>query len=311
MRVVLTGATGFIGRALCAKLVEHGDEVIALTRSPTRAQGLLGDAVRSIKWDGCSARGWASLADGAGAIINLAGENISRRRWNRSVKHAILQSRLDAGRAIVQAVEVASVKPKVVIQASGVGYYGSRGDERVDESWPSGDDFLSDVACQWEASTKAVEEVGVRHAVIRTGAVLEKEGGVLPRLLLPFRLFLGWWPGGGQAWFSWIHRDDEVEAIRFLIGNDEACGVFNLTAPEPVKVRDFCRLLGHITGRPAWLPVPGFALRLLLGEMAEVLLLSGQRALPRRLQEAGFHFKYPTAATALKAILASHWFGEA
>lgn len=222
------------------------------------------------------------------------------------MKHAILQSRLDAGRAIVQAVKVATIKPKVVIQASGVGYYGAHGDEPLDESSPPGDDFLSDVARQWEASTKAVEAMGVRHVVIRTGAVLERDGGVLPQLLLPFRLFIGGRLGSGQAWFSWIHREDEVEAIRFLIDNDDARGAFNLTAPEPLKMRDFCHLLGHLTGRPSWLPVPGFALRLLFGEMAEALLLSGQRALPRRLQQAGFHFEYPTAEAALKAILVSH-----
>ena len=221
------------------------------------------------------------------------------------MKRAILQSRLDAGRAVVEAVKLAGVKPEVVVQASGVGYYGPHGDEVLDESWPSGADFLSDVARQWEASTKAVAAMGVRQVVIRTGAVLERSGGMLPRLLLPFRLFVGGPPGSGRTWLSWIHRDDEVAAIRFLVENDGAHGIFNLTAPEPLTMRDFCRLLGQVIGRPSWLPVSASVLRLLFGEMAEELLLSGQRVLPRRLLEAGFQFKYPTAETALRAILVS------
>ena len=306
MRIIITGATGFIGRALCRHMVEHGYEVIALTRNLPKAQGLLGEQVKSVKWDGQSAQGWASLADGAGAIVNLAGENIGSRRWTQAGKRAILQSRLNAGRAVVEAVALSTVKPKVVVQASGIGYYGPHGNEALNEASPCGEDFLSDVACQWENSTKPVETIGVRRVVIRTGGVLEREGGMLPRLLLPFHLFVGGSLGGGRTWFSWIHRDDEVAAIRFLIEKEDAQGVFNLTAPEPLIMRDFYHLLGHTIRRPSWLSVPGFILRLLLGEMAEALLLSGQRVLPKRLQESGFEFKYPTAETALRAILASH-----
>jgi len=306
MRIIITGATGFIGRALCEHMAKRGHEVIALTRSLAKAQGLLGEPVKSVKWDGRSAQGWVSLADGAGAIVNLAGENIGSRRWTQATKRAILQSRLNVGRAVVEAVELSTAKPKVIVQASGVGYYGPHGDEILDESSPCGEGFLSDVAHQWEASTKPVEAMDVRRIIIRTGGVLEREGGMLPRLLLPFRLFIGGPLGGGRAWFSWIHRDDEVAAIRFLIENEDVRGVFNLTAPEPLTIRDFCRLLGHVTRRPSWLPVPGFVLRLLFGEMADALLLSGQRVLPKRLQEAGFEFKYPTAETALRAILVAH-----
>jgi uncharacterized protein (TIGR01777 family) len=194
----------------------------------------------------------------------------------------------------------------VVVQASGVGYYGPHGDEVLDESSPGGKDFLSDVAYQWEASTKPVEAMGVRRVIIRTGGVLGREGGMLPRLLLPFRLFVGGPLGSSKTWFSWIHRDDELAAIRFLIEKEAAHGIFNLTAPEPLTMHDFCRLLGNITRRPSWLPMPGFVLRLLFGEMAEALLLSGQRVLPKRLEESGFGFKYPTAEAALDAILASH-----
>ena len=304
MRVVITGATGFIGKALCQSLVRDSHEVVALTRSPAKANTVLGGQVTSVEWDGCSSEGWSSLAEGAGAIINLAGENIGGGRWTKSMKQAILSSRLDAGRAVVEAVEDAKTKPSVVIQASGVGCYGPHGDEVLDESAPYGSDFLSDIARQWEASSKAVETMGVRMVILRTGAVLERDGGMLPRMLLPFRLFAGGPLGNGQQWLSWIHRDDEVQAIRFLLENDEAQGAFNLTAPEPVTMHDFCRLLGKAMGRPSWLSMPGFALRLLFGEMADALLLSGQRVVPKRLQEEGFEFKYPTAELALKAIMA-------
>ena len=305
MRIVVTGATGFIGKALCQSLVQDGHEIVALTRSPAKANTVLGEQVTSFQWDGCRSGGWASLAEGAGAIVNLAGENIGGGRWTQAMTQAILQSRLNAGQAVVEAVENAETKPGVVIQASGVGCYGSHGDEVLDESAPYGDDFLSNVARQWETSTGAVETMGVRRVILRTGAVLERDGGMLPRMLLPFRLFVGGPLGDGRQWLSWIHREDEVQALRFLLDNENAQGVFNLTAPEPVTMRDFCHLLGKTMGRPSWLPMPGFVLRLLFGEMADALLLSGQRAIPRRLQEEGFEFKYPTTELALKAIMKS------
>jgi uncharacterized protein (TIGR01777 family) len=245
------------------------------------------------------------MADGAKAIVNLAGENTGSRRWTQKTKQAILQSRLDAGRAVSEAVDMVKVKPQVVVQASGVGYYGPCGNELVDESSQCGTDFLSDVARQWEASTRSVETLGARHVVIRTGGVLERDGGMLPRILLPFSLFVG--PiGSNSVWLSWIHRDDEVAAIRFLIENRNLKGAFNLTAPEPLAMRSFYRLLGQRIGRPSWLPVPNFALRLLFGEMAQALLLSGQRVLPKRLQDVGFQFKHPTADMALKAMFPPH-----
>jgi uncharacterized protein (TIGR01777 family) len=302
MRVIITGATGFIGRALTKHLFKRGYEVIAVTRSQTKAQDLLGKQVQSVKCDGTSLQAWASMVDGARAIINLAGQNLGSWRWTTAVKRTILQSRLDAGRAIVEAIEMSHVKPQVVVQASGVGFYGPHGEELLDESSSSGNDFLAEVARQWETSTRSVETLGVRHVVIRTGGVLEKDGGILPRVLLPFRLLVG--PiGSNRVWLSWIHRDDEVPAIRFLIENQDLRGPFNLTAPEPLTLRAFYRLLAQVIGRPSWLPIPDFALRLLFGKMAQALLLSGQRVLPKRLQAAGFQFRYPTADTALSAIL--------
>jgi len=301
IRVLITGGTGLIGRALSASLVDDGHEVIVLSRHPERARGLP-DGVRVEGWDGHSAEGWGSLIDGADAIVNLAGENIAARRWTANRKRRIRESRLNAGRAVVQAVESAARKPGVVVQASGIGYYGSCGDEELSEETPAGGDFLAQLAVAWEASTAAVEALGVRRAIARTGVVLSREGGALPRMLLPFRLFLGGRLGSGRQWFPWIHIADEVGAIRFLIENEIANGPFNLTAPVPLTNAEFSRLLGQRLRRPALMPIPGFTLRLLFGEMATVLL-DGQRAIPRRLLQLGFTFQFPEADSALRALL--------
>ena len=303
MRVIITGATGFIGKALCQELTEAGYEVVALSRNPETGTKILGEKVKVAQWDGKTAKGWGNLANGAYAVINLAGENISSGRWTEKRKKIILESRLNAGKAVVEAVKIAKEKPKVVIQASGIGYYGSHADEIVDEDFPPGKGFMPEVAQQWELSTKAVELVGVRHIIIRTGIVLGKDGGAFPRLALPFRLFFGGRLGNGEQWFSWIHLEDEVRAIRFLMEKEDLSGVFNLTAPGALKEKDFARILGDVMRRPSWFPVPGFVLRLLIGEMAEELLLTGQRIVPKRLLDAGVEFFYPEAEFALRDIL--------
>ncbi len=303
MKAIITGATGFIGRVLCKNLVEAGYDVVALTRNRSKGRELLGNQVTVVEWDGKSAEGWERDADGADAIVNLAGESISSGRWTGAKKEKILQSRLDAGGAVVDTIRRAEKKPSVVIQSSGIGYYGSRSDEIIDESSSPGTGFLSEVAQKWEGSTKDVESFGTRQAIIRTGVVLGTDGGALPRLLTPFRLFVGGPPGGGKQWFPWIHVYDEVSAIRFLIEREDLAGPFNLTAPEPLTMKDFCRVLGKVMKRPSWFAVPGFLLRLMFGEMAKEALLSGQRALPRELVEAGYSFQYPDAESALQQIL--------
>jgi hypothetical protein len=240
--------------------------------------------------------------DGAEAIINLAGENISSGRWTDKRKRAILESRLNAGRAVVQAVQAAANKPRLVVQASAVGYYGPSGDEEITEETPPGGDFLAQVAIAWEESTAPLEALGLRRVIIRTGVVLSSAGGALPRMLLPFRLFAGGRLGTGRQWFPWIHIADEVRAIRFLMENETATGPFNLTAPAPLPNAEFSRLLGEQLRGPALIPVPGFILRLLFGEMATVLL-DGQRAIPRRLVQLGFTFRFPEAGSALRDLL--------
>jgi uncharacterized protein (TIGR01777 family) len=303
MRVLITGGTGLIGRALSANLVTDGHEVIVLSRTPSKASGLPTDVVVQ-QWDAKTAKGWGHLADGADAIVNLAGENIGAGRWTDERKARIENSRLNAGRAVVEAVEQASQKTKVVIQASGVGYYGPRGDEKLTEDASSGDDWAAQVVVRyWEASTEPVETMGVRRAIIRSAPVLDADDGALPRMVLATKLFVGGPLGDGQQWFSWIHLQDEVAAIRFLIENPEAHGPFNLSAPNPVTNAQFMRALGRVLGRPAIMPTPAFAVKLLFGEMATVVL-DGQRAIPKRLQELGFEFQYLIVEAALKDVLA-------
>jgi uncharacterized protein (TIGR01777 family) len=306
MRLIITGGTGLIGRALAADLAGDSHEVIVLSRAPERATAIPA-GVRVERWDARTAEGWGALADGADAIVNLAGESISGQgfipsRWTAERKRHIRESRLNAGRAVTQAVEAATNKPRVVIQASGAGYYGPHGDEEITEETLAGNEWFEQVAVEWEASTAPVETLGVRRAVIRSGVVLSTEGGALPRLLLPFRFFVGGPLGGGRQWFPWIHIADEVGAIRFLIENPTASGPFNLTAPDLLTNAEFSRVIGRVLRRPAFVPVPAFALRLLLGEMSMVLL-EGQKAISRRLQDSGFTFRFPEAEAALRDLL--------
>ena len=305
MRVIITGGTGLIGKHLVASLVKDDHEVIVLSRSPALAKGLPA-RVRVEGWDAKSAKGWGALADGADAIVNLAGASIAGEsffptRWTPEYKKLIIDSRVNAGRAVVEAVEQAAQKPRVVIQSSAVGYYGPHGAEPITEETPPGSDFLAQVCVEWEKSTAAVEPMGVRRAVIRTGVVLSFDGGALLRLALPFKLFAGGPLGSGKQPFPWIHPDDETGAMRFLIDNDNASGAFNLSAPNPLTNAEFGRVLGKVMGRPSLMPVPGFAFNILFGEVATVVL-DGQRVLPKRLLDMGYTFKFPEAEAALRDL---------
>jgi len=293
-RVVITGGSGLIGRALTADLAAAGYEVVIFSRNPERVRDLpLG--VRAEAWH-------SQIAQEATIIVNLAGESLAAGRWTAERKRRILESRVTAGEFVSRAVEAARIKPRVVVQASAVGYYGPRGDEEVTEQSASGSGFLAPVCLAWEASTAPVETLGVRRPIIRTGVVLSTKGGALPRLLLPFRLFVGGPLGSGRQWFPWIHLADEVGAIRFLIENESARGPFNLASPRPVTNAAFSTELGEVLGRPSSFRVPGSALRLALGEMATALL-DGQRALPRRLIELGYAFRFPDVHSALTDLL--------
>ena len=300
-KIVITGGTGLIGTALATELAALGHEIVVVSRRPDSAMKLPA-GTRVVGWDGSTAAGWGREADGALAIVNLAGASIGRPPWTETYKQRILSSRLNAGKAVVAAVTAASNKPGVVIQSSGVGYYGLHADDVVTEQTPAGTDFLARVSVVWEASTAAVESMGTRQVVVRTGLVLSAAGGVLPLLALPFRFFAGGPIGSGRQYMPWIHMADEVAALRFLIEHEAAHGAFNLAAPQPVSNKEFSRALGHALHRPALLPAPAFAMKLALGEMAELLLLGGQRIMPARLQQLGFQFRFNALDAALRDL---------
>jgi len=310
MRVIITGGTGLVGTKLTNSLIADGHEVIALSRDPARKRRAEPPpGLRVERWDGRTANGWGPLADGADVIVNLAGESISGSglipaRWTADRKRMIIESRLNAGQAVVAAVQAARQKPKLVIQQSAVGHYGFRHDEVVTETASAGDDFLARVTIDWEKSTLPVEALGVRRVITRTGLrLLIGPGGFLRPLLLIFNLLAGGPMGSGRQYWPWIHPADEVQALRSLMTDEQAGGVFNMTAPNPVTNREFVRVFGKVLGRPAFMPAPAFALRLVLGELADALILNGQRALPQRLLDRGFQFKYTQLEPALRDVL--------
>ena len=306
MRIVITGGTGLIGRALIDYLLPERHEITVLSRAPQRAA--LPAGVQALAWDGVNVDDWAQCVDGADAVINLAGESIAGAgalpaRWTPERKRRILESRLHATRAVVTAIEQARDKPGVLVQGSAVGYYGARQDDALlDESSPPGEDFLAEVVQRWEAASAPVEAMGVRRAIARTGLVFSSTGGSLPPMLLPFKFFLGGSLGGGRQWLPWIHIRDEVRALVFLMTEQGASGPFNLVAPNPVTNREFASTVGKILGRPAFLSAPAPLLRLALGEMS-TLLLEGQRAAPQRLLALDFRFDFPELEPALRDLL--------
>lgn len=300
MRIIITGGTGMIGSALTQSLLNDQHEVIVLTRSPNRKTDLP-PSVQLVKWDAESAAGWGDYADGADAIVNLAGESIADGRWTPERKERIYKSRIDAGKAVMEAIRAAKSKPKVLIQASGIDYYPDTGNQIITETKGPSGEFLGQVCFDWESSTAEAEGLGVRRAVIRTGIVLSNAGGAWPRIVLPFKLFAGGPIGNGKQYWPWIHIDDEIGAIRFLLDNEQARGAYNLTAPNPLPNKEFAQKLGGVMGRPALMPVPAFALKIGFGEMA-TLLLGGHRAIPKHLQDDGYTFKFPTVEPAFRDL---------
>jgi uncharacterized protein (TIGR01777 family) len=304
-RVLITGATGFVGQALSRELVNESYEVIALSRRPGKAEELFGGHVEVVQWDARTPSGWASVADGVLAIVNLAGENIGQGIWTQRKKRRILESRINAAEAVAAVVAEAKSKPQTIIQASAIGYYGNRGGEILCENSSAGTGFLAGVCQQWEQALQPIVPLGVRVATVRLSAVLGIGGGLIPRVLPAFRFFLGAYPGSGSQWLSWIHIDDVVGAICFLMENSDLQGVFNFAAPNPVLSRDFYRLLGKVAHRPVLFSLPAPVLKLLMGEMATELVLSSQRVAPKRLLQVGYRFRYADAESALENIIMS------
>jgi len=302
-RILIAGASGFVGLALSRRLLEAGFEVVALTRRPKDAIPLPHPRFQAVPWDARTDAGWASYADGVAVIINLAGESIATGRWSDQKKQAILQSRLDATHAVVQAIQKIQNKPNFVIQACAIGIYGDRGEEVLTEKSAAGTGFLADVCRQWEQAVEGIRDLGVRLAVLRLGMVLGAGGGALGQMLPVFRKCLGGKLGSGKQWISWVHIQDVIGIVRFLLEKTNLDGVFNVTSPQAVRNEEFVGTLGAVLHRPSIWKVPGFMLKLLKGEMARELLLSSQRVLPQRLREAGYSFGFADLQAALEDIL--------
>jgi hypothetical protein len=302
MQILITGGTGTIGRRLVHHLLQYGDVVKVVSRQEYKPANLPAKIIFA-HWDGKTAAGWGNLVEGVDAVVNLAGTGLADSKWTEARKNEILESRINAGKAVVEAISAASAKPKVVIQTSAVGYYGvHNNDQVITEEHGPGNDFLSQVCQAWEASTAPVEAIGVRRVIARSGVVWDMQGGALPKMVLPFRFFAGGSIGSGKQWLPWIHYCDEVEAIRFLIQTDSASGPFNLTAPNPLRNRNFAKVAGRVMKRPALVPAPGFIFKAVFDEMSTVLL-DGQQVMPKRLQELGYQFQFPQAEEALRDLL--------
>lgn len=300
MKIVLAGATGFLGRPLVARLAADRHHLVVFSRRPPGGDPL---AARHVLWDPAAPPGpWTAEIDGADALVNLAGEPIAGARWTAAHKRRILESRVAATRSLAAAVRAASRPPAVFVSGSAVGYYGPRGDEILTEESAPGADFLARVSVQWEAEAAPAATPSTRVVHVRTGLVLERDGGALRQMLPPFRLGAGGPLGSGRQWWPWIHRDDWVELVRWTLGASTGSVALNATAPEPVTNGTFARELGRALHRPAFVPAPAFALRVVLGEMADALLLSGQRAVPARAERLGFQFRYRRLPEALAAI---------
>ena len=300
MKIVITGATGFIGSALVKKLHASGYKPVLLSRRH-RQTSAFQNAV-SVSWNPENENEIVKEIDGADAVINLAGEPIVGKRWSKIQKMKILESRVRATRTVVHSIKQANEKPAVLINASAVGYYGSRGTEELTEESHPGSGFLTDVCKAWEAHAIRAEDFGVRVVRIRTGIALEKTGGALQKMLPPFRFGMGGWLGNGNQWMSWIHLEDLLRLILFCVENEKAKGAVNAISPQPVTNKVFSMVLAQVLNRPCLMPVPAFALKLLMGEMSEILLGS-QRVLPKKARELGFSFQYPDIRKALEAAL--------
>jgi hypothetical protein len=307
MKVVVTGATGFVGQALVPVLRARGDEVIALSRDAARVRETLGEGVTAVAAD-LEAKGpWTASLAGAGAIVHLAGESVGAKRWNARQKQVIRDSRVESTRTIVEAIGAlpAGERPRALICASGTDYYpfadeAFDDDDEVAETAPAGDSFLARVCRDWEAEAHGAEAHGLRVVTMRTGLVLGG-GGALSKMTTPFRFFVGGRVGSGRQWLPWIHRDDAALAYAAAVHDERYRGPINLVT-ESVRNRDFSGALGRALGRPSWLPVPGFAVKAAAGELAEYLL-HGRRVVPARLRELGFTWKYPELQPALSAAL--------
>jgi uncharacterized protein len=307
MKVAITGATGFVGTRLVQTLQEAGHSVVVLTRSKDHGRRVFPATafpkVELVVYTPLESGDWQQAIAGCDGVVNLAGAPIAESRWTPERKREILESREIGTRKLVEAIAQANPKPSVLVNSSAIGYYGTSETAKFDETSAPGSDFLAQVCQSWEAEAEKVTASGTRLVILRTGIVVGM-GGAIAKMLPPFQLFAGGPIGSGRQWFSWIHRDDLVNLIMWALTQPTLAGTFNATAPNPVRMADFCNTLGEVLNRPSWLPVPDFALEMLLGDAAKVVL-EGQQVFPKRTLDAGFTYQFQTVKPALEDVLSS------
>jgi uncharacterized protein (TIGR01777 family) len=301
VRIFMTGATGLVGTRLVGRLLERGDQLKVLTRRYGPARQILGPTVELIEGDPMQQGPWQDALADCDAVVHLAGENVFGRRWNEKFKKLLADSRVQSTHNVVQAIARLSRRPGVLVNASAIGYYGPRGDEELDENSPAGDDFLAKLCVQWEGAARAVEASGVRLAIVRVGVVLDPRGGALAKMLPPFKMFAGGPVGSGKQWLSWIHHEDLTGLLLLALDNAGANGPLNGTAPNPATNKEFSRALGRALHRPSFFWTPRFVLRVMLGEVADVVT-TGQRVLPQKALALGYSFRHPRLDEALGDI---------
>jgi len=302
MKILISGGSGFIGSELVKRLIDEHYEVLLLSRNPGNVKLPQHPLLKILEWDGKTLGKWSDSVNEIDVIVNLAGENVSSKRWSKKQKVKLRESRIGPTNLLIKAITNAARKPKILINASAVGYYGSFGVGDVTEDYPKGDGFLADLCNEWEQKALEAETMGVRVVILRLGVVLESSGGAMKKLLLPFKFYLGGTIGSGKQWFPWIHRDDVINVILFTLRNNSLRGPINVVSPTPVTMKEFAYSIGKALNKPSWMPIPSLILKLIFGEMSEVLI-GGRRIIPMKLLDSGFKFQYGNLKEALNDII--------